>query len=132
MDVFEIKKVLSQLENALQKFTEALAHDIKKDELYLDGTIQRFEFSFELCWKVLKRCLEYEGVSARTPREVFKEAFKLGWLTEGDQHWLKMIDDRNLTCHTYNQSTALALYSRLPGYLQSFRRLLSFLNARYP
>jgi nucleotidyltransferase substrate binding protein (TIGR01987 family) len=130
MDASDLEKILSQFENALQRFSEALARDINKDSLVLDAAIQRFEFCFELSWKVLRRYLAREGINASTPREVFKEAFKLGWLAEGDALWSRMITDRNLTSHTYNQKTALDLYSRLPGYRKACEGLLELLKKR--
>ena len=130
MDASDLEKILSQFESALQRFSEALERDIQKDSLFLDAAIQRFEFCFELSWKVLRRHLAREGIAASTPREAFKEAFKLGWLAEGDTFWSRMIADRNLTSHTYNQKTALDLYSRLPGYRKAYQGLLELLKKR--
>lgn len=51
-------KALQRLEEA----TEISGHDALK----IDGTIQRFEFTFELCWKTMKRILEIEGIQVST------------------------------------------------------------------
>lgn len=52
----------------------------RSDNLLLyDGAIQRFEFTYEIAWKLLKAYLEYQGiVSISSPRAVFKEAFSVG------------------------------------------------------
>ena len=42
----------------------------------IDATIQRFEFSFELSWKLMRAVLDYNGIEAEAPRSVIKEAFK--------------------------------------------------------
>ena len=78
----------------------------------------------------LKRFLEHEGVRAKTPRDVFKEAFRLGYLKEGDTFWSQMIEDRNLTSHSYDQKVALALYQRLNQYCAPFEAILQKLQAR--
>ncbi|MBI3535217.1 MAG: nucleotidyltransferase substrate binding protein [Deltaproteobacteria bacterium] len=121
---------MEQLIQATTKLSEALSEDPKDNELFIDGSIQRFEFCFELCWKTIKRFLENEGLLPKTPRDVFKEAFKLGWLREGDEFWSDMIDDRNSTVHTYNKTLAQELYLRLPAYLKSFQKLAEFLRKK--
>jgi nucleotidyltransferase substrate binding protein (TIGR01987 family) len=53
----------------------------------------------------------------------FKEAFAANLILNGDS-WVAMIDDRNLTTHTYNETTALAVYQRIKCiYLELFVRL---------
>lgn len=131
MEKSDLPKLLRTLENALDRFDEALAPDIAQNSLALDAAIQRFEFAFEFCWKVLKRVLRIEGIETRTPRSVFKEAFKLEWLKEGDEFWQKMIEDRNETSHTYDQKKALEIYSHLLPYSKAYRQLLSFLKQKY-
>ena len=102
MDKSDVKIELAQLERAFQRFKEALLRDPKKDDLAIDASIQRFEFTYELCWKTMKRYLAPEGFPLTSPKEVFKELFRLGWMTEGDGLWNQMLTDRNLTSHTYN------------------------------
>ena len=67
------------------------------------GTIQRFEFSFELAWKTVKDFLEDSGlvISPVTPRQVIKDAFAAKVLADG-QIWIEMLDHRNLLSHTYD------------------------------
>ena len=42
------------------------------DDMYLDATIQRFEFCFELAWKLMKTVLEYEGIDVNSPRSCIR------------------------------------------------------------
>ena len=58
---------LESLGNALDRFGEALAHR-DPDEIVMDGTIQHFEFTFELFWKTLRRFLQQEGVDTASPK----------------------------------------------------------------
>lgn len=66
------------------------------------GLIQFFETSFELARKTLKDYLESEGIDAKTPRETLKHAFKTELLVDGHV-WMRMLDDRNLMSHTYDE-----------------------------
>jgi len=62
--------------------------------------------SYELAWNTLKDYLEHQGfVDVDTPRKAIKKAFQVNLITEGAQ-WLKGLEDRNLTSHTYNEETA--------------------------
>ena len=73
-----------------------------------DATIQRFEFTFEAAWKTLQLFLLHQGFEATGPRQVLKQAFSFGLIPtpgEGDV-WLAMLEDRNLTTHTYRETLA--------------------------
>ena len=95
-------RVLERLQSALQKEPDA-------DEIYLDATIHRFEFSFELAWKLMKAVLEYEGIEVSSPRSSIREGWKAGLIDDAET-WLDMQEKRNLSTHTYNESTALEVY----------------------
>ena len=95
-------RVLERLQSALQKEPDA-------DEIYLDATIHRFEFCFELAWKLMKAVLEYEGIEVSSPRSSIREGWKAGLIADAET-WLDMQEKRNLSTHTYNESTALEVY----------------------
>lgn len=91
------EKALIQLRSAI---SENGANPI---DIIKEGIIQRFEFTHELAWKVMKDYLEYEGIQNVTgSRSSIREAFNKGLITKG-QVWMDMIDSRNKTVHTYNQ-----------------------------
>ena len=70
-----------------------------------DAAIQRFEYSFEIFWKLLKEYLRVkEGVISNSPKSCFREAFNVKLMTEEETiKALEMTDDRNLTSHTYHE-----------------------------
>lgn len=123
MDINDLKIILNQFKETLTRFDESLKEDPNKNPLFIDGTIQRFEFCFELGWKSIKRVLQYYGIKVSSPREAFKEAFKRGWLIEGDEFWSSMINDRNDTVHTYKKELALKIYSHLNDYFKALQKL---------
>ncbi len=95
-----------------------------------DAAIQRFEYTFESLWKLLKAHLqEYEGVVCNSPKGCFREALKAKLLSASDTELcLAMTDDRNLTAHTYLESLAEAIYSKLASYLAVMKRLQAALE----
>lgn len=69
------------------------------------GLIQFFELAFELAWKTLKDYLDLEGFQTKSPRETLKQAYQSNLIKDGHD-WIIALDDRNLTTHTYDESTA--------------------------
>lgn len=70
------------------------------------GIIQFFEMSFELAWNLIKDYLEEQGfVDIKSPRGALKKAFEVGILENGHD-WMDLLQDRNLTAHTYDEEKA--------------------------
>lgn len=83
-----------------------------------DAAIQRFEYTCEAVWKAAQRYLqEVEGISVGSPKGSVRASRDVGLITdEQTTLGLEMIDDRNLTIHTYNESLAEEIYRQLPSY----------------
>lgn len=96
----------------LDRLAAALARP--RDEFMRDSVIQRFEFTFELAWKMLKLRLEAEGLEARTPREVLQEALQAGFIEDGNA-WSSLLRMRNLCSHTYDEGLADEVYAFVQG-----------------
>lgn len=94
MTEFPWKESFESLGEALTRLEEVLAMPLDEKRIVLDATIQRFEFTFELFWKTLKRFLLVEGIETRSPRETLKKAYQIKWLDD-EQLWLNMLHDRN-------------------------------------
>jgi len=107
-----IKQRYDDFEKALKRLTEAINEDPKKSDTVIDGTIQRFEFTFELAWKLTKAILEHNGVEANSPRAVIKESFSQGFIKDGVA-WIQMLDDRNKTSHIYDEAQARQIYEKI-------------------
>jgi len=116
------------LANALEQLETALPR-LDSDPLLRDGAIQRFEFTFELGWKALRRVLlDAHGVVANSPKAALREGLANGLLADEDG-WLAMLEDRNLTSHTYREPLAIEVASRLPLHASRLRELLSMLKS---
>lgn len=114
------------LEKALVRLKEALEENPETNKLAIDGTIQRFEFSLELFWKVMKKFLELEGLSVKSPKQILQEAFNLEWIHD-EELWLNMLNDRNETSHSYNEEIAKRIYSHISSYYKKMSEVYSFL-----
>ena len=91
-------KSLNYLEYALQIS--------KPDIVQKAGIIQFFEMSFDLAWKLIKDYLEEQGfVDIKSPRSALKKAYEINILEKGHE-WMDLLQDRNLTAHTYDEQKA--------------------------
>ncbi|MCQ8118170.1 HI0074 family nucleotidyltransferase substrate-binding subunit [Methylomonas rosea] len=93
-------------------------------DIVLDIAAKRFEFTYEMAWKALKRWLDFQGIDARSPRAVFKEAFALGVLPD-EKTWLDMIEMRNLSSHVYDEHEVSGLLDQLERFNDAFADLLN-------
>lgn len=116
--------LIQSFESALKRLNDALRQP--KTEFTRDSAIQRFEIAFELMWKSLKAFSVSAGVPVHSPKESFRSAFQLG-IVEESPLWFSMLEDRNMTTHTYDEAMAERIYSHLNGYLplleQALRKL---------
>ncbi|CAN2041335.1 Nucleotidyltransferase substrate binding protein, HI0074 family [Candidatus Magnetomoraceae bacterium gMMP-15] len=104
----------NRFEDVFQDFTSALnklqiAIDTAETDLEIDGAIQRFEFTFELFWKLLKVICFDEGIECKSPRGCLKMGFKLGFIKDEDIA-LQILDDRNKTAHVYDEDTSRKIF----------------------
>lgn len=83
-----------------------------------DAAIQRFEYTCEAVWKAAQRyLLVVEGISVGSPKGCLRACRDVGLLTdEQTVLGLEMVDDRNLTVHTYNEAVADDIYQNLVGH----------------
>jgi len=127
-----LENKLKNLINANLRLREAVikfAHN--SDDLFRDGLIQRFEFTYELAWKTLKEYLESIGIVDRnSPKAVMKEAFAQKLIGEEDT-WLLMLKDRNYTAHVYNEELALEIAKHITTlYVDEFDKLIKIIGQK--
>lgn len=128
----KIQQKMDNLGNALIQLKSALEEPIDKKMIVVDGTIQRFEFCYELFWKTLKAFLEKEGIeAAATPKQVFQEAYRVSWIKD-EPMWLQMMRDRNTSSHVYDKAVALEIYQRVIKYSsimeETYKKLIALLR----
>lgn len=83
------------------------------DQMIKDGLIQRFEYTHEFAWNVMKDYAVYQGNSSVAgSRDATRAAFQLQLVSDG-RVWMEMIGSRNKTSHTYNEVTAEEIYTKI-------------------
>lgn len=55
------RKALVKFNQAVELLSKHIEHEDTLDELLQEGLIQRFEYTHELAWKVMKDYAEYQG-----------------------------------------------------------------------
>lgn len=113
------KKALNKLSYAINYIQQDLHEDDEKkldnvlDEMIKEGLIQRFEYTHELAWNLMKDYASYQGNSEiGRSRDATREAFQLQLIEDG-KVWMDMIGSRNKTSHTYNEETADEIYFKI-------------------
>jgi nucleotidyltransferase substrate binding protein (TIGR01987 family) len=131
-----------RFEDALHSFRKALKafesvyhrqkemYEVGFGDMYLDILVKRFEFTFEMSWKTIKRYLSFVGIETQTPRGTFKEAYQQGLLKE-ESVWMEMIDQRNLSSYEYDEQEVLRLIERAGRFYSAFQDLFQTLEAQY-
>jgi len=118
----KLEAILKQFQKAVNRLDEVLKQE--KNEFIRDAAIQRFEFTFDLSWKVIKAFLEEnKGVICNSPKGCFREAYKQE-IIEYDDFWTEMTDYRNKTAHIYKEELDEEIYAILPRTLSYFQKLL--------
>ncbi len=109
---------LESFENALSRLEEALTKEID-DDIIIDATIRRFEFTFELAWKLMRDYLENSGIPGiASPKSIIKSAFKTELIIDGEG-WIEMLKHRNLTA-------MFIMKKQLLIYIKALRRRTSY------
>jgi len=117
---------LVPLKKALSSVSEIVKET--KTKIIRDASIQRFEYTFELSWKILKRYLEnHHNVIEPNIKNIFREAGKLG-LIDSVEDWFEFLRCRNLTSHTYHEETAEEVYSIVVRFESAVSRLIQRLE----
>lgn len=119
----KLKSQISQLTKALARLKEALS--FAETDMNKDATIQRFEFSFELCWKVMQGIVQEKGLEeVLTPRDSIRTAAQLK-LIENVELWFDFLKDRNLSSHLYDESVSKNIYEDIKKFLPEAEKFLN-------
>lgn len=106
------RKALARLSQAVKLMSQQIAFNDEIDELLKEGVIQRFEYTHELAWKVMKDYAEYQGYTdIRGSRDAIRRAFEMGLID--DKRWMESIESRNLTSHNYDDEVASEIYETI-------------------
>ena len=113
-----------EFSKAVHKLEDALAQT--KNEFLRDSVIQRFEFCIELAWKTAKKIM---GTKTNAPKDVIREMAQSNYIVNVDT-WLKAIDMRNLSSHTYKEKLAEEVYTFTQSFLPELQLLLKKMESK--
>lgn len=130
LDFTPLARAIVRLEEGWLRYQKDVS-----DTQIRDGLIQRFEFTYEISHKSLKRFLE---VTAATPAEfdamsfqdLIRSANERGLLLGAWSDWRRYRDMRARTSHSYDEAVALDVVTGIPSFLAEARHLHEQLKAR--
>ncbi|MEY2953872.1 MAG: hypothetical protein RLZZ401_1959 [Pseudomonadota bacterium] len=130
LDLTPLHDALASLRRALTRWQ---ATGLQDEELR-DACIQRFEYTFELSWKMLARRLERDLADARSVdamsfRELMRSGGERGLVRDVDA-WMVFRDKRNTTSHACNAAKAADVAAVIPSFADQAQELLAQLQAK--
>jgi len=135
LDLSSLQKAIDSLEKTIKvaenkTLADGLEADVK--DAIRAGVIQNFEFTYELCWKFMKRWLSQnasaeDAENSRTRKELFRLAARFG-LIDNPLSWFSYGDARNLTSHTYDEDKAETVYEAAIDFLEDAKDFLKRLQ----
>lgn len=106
------RKVLRKLSKAVEIVARKLDWGEDVDDLLKEGLIQRFEYTHELAWNVMRDYAIYQGYTdVKGSRDAFRKAFEMELIS--DKRWMNSIVDRNNTSHNYDDEKAHEIYNEI-------------------
>ena len=112
MAIAQMQLKLQDYHRAMKRLRVAANSQPDANGIYLDATIQRFEFCFELAWKLMKAMLNHDGIEAASPRGSIREGWKQSMIDSAED-WLYMLEQRNICPHAYSESIAWGIYEKI-------------------
>jgi nucleotidyltransferase substrate binding protein (TIGR01987 family) len=124
LDLSSFNKAIKSLKEAIVEFNKD-----KTNVFVKDSVIQRFEYTYELSHKTLKRFLEKSQFSSQNIDEmsfadIVRTANEKGLLLNDLEKWTIYRQKRNITSHTYDEIKAAEVISIVPDFLEEVEFLL--------
>ena len=95
-----------------------------KSDLEKGGAIQAFEYTYELCWKTMKRILANQNIETSIVKDIFRTAAQFNLIKDAEI-WFDFIKKRNETTHTYNKETAEKVFNFLPSFQKEVEEFIN-------
>lgn len=134
-----MKLILTPFQKAVATLERALAAPVVSmddfsRELHRDAVIQRFEYTYELAWKFMRRTIRDIDKTATddllTKKDLFRKALEFKLIPDAAT-WINYHDARNLTSHAYDENIAKQVFEAAISFVQDVRTFLTLLEDRY-
>jgi len=136
LEISSLRKGIGSLERAINVAVRKQADDkTSKDEMETieAGVIQNFEFTYELCWKFMKRWIEEninsEIIDGVTRRELFRVSAESKLIIDVNK-WMEFHKARNSTSHIYDEKIAAEVFAASLSFLPYAKDFLTQLEQR--
>ena len=135
LDLSSLKKAVDSLECSIEVASAMIKGkvDTAQEQVIRAGVIQNFEFTYELCWKFMKRWLEVntgsESIDGTTMKELFRMAAERHLIRDVEA-WFDYQKSRNKTTHTYDEKTAASVFAAAVRFAGDAKYLLKALEAK--
>lgn len=122
-------KALARLRKAVDIIAAEQHGRSEVDDLLKEGLVQRFEYTQELAWKVMKDYEEYQGYTdVQGSRDAIRRALQMGLVD--DARWMDTIASRNLISHCYDDEEFQAVLCQIVNdFLPIFMKFSEHMNA---
>ena len=130
IDLTSFKKTLASLFEVIKIY-----NCDKTDLITRDSMIQRFEYTYSISLKMIKRYLAsgafvFENIDGMTFNEMIRQANKMGLLRSNLEKWNNYRQKRNLTSHTYDEKIAQDVVSIIEDFALEAKHLLEKLKEK--
>ena len=130
IDLTSFKKALASLFEVIKIY-----NCDKTDLITRDSMIQRFEYTYSISLKMIKRYLSsgafvFENIDGMTFNEMIRHANKMGILHSNLEKWDNFRQKRNLTSHTYDEKIAQDVVSIIEDFALEAKFLLDKLKEK--
>ncbi len=116
---------LSALSRSITALRKVVRMDLD-DEVVRDAAIKRFEFTYGLSWKMMRRHLQWSGlleIEAVNRKELYRAAARISLISDPEA-WFAYHEARNLTSHAYDEDNARKVAGMLKVFLKDATALL--------
>ncbi|WP_407276514.1 nucleotidyltransferase substrate binding protein [Halothiobacillus sp. DCM-1] len=120
------------LEKAIAALEEGLREHEQHPQLLTvrDGVIQRFEVAMDLSRKMILRVLKekfaLDDIAANN-KTFIREGAKYGLIADAES-WMRHLESRNKTSHTYDPPLAARVFAEIPAFIPDAQDLLKRLK----
>ena len=130
IDISSFKQAIDRLEEVLQRYEKE-----PQDLFVQDSVVKRFEYTYELAYKTLKRFLEASTGSKTTVKamifhDIIRTGNEMGLLKGNAKDWLEYREKRNITSHTYDNDKSNEVISIVPKFYEEAKFLLERIDEK--
>ena len=128
LDLTNIKNAIITLEEAINYYNTDVEQPIKN--MYADSCIQRFEYTYELSWKIMKKYLKQffnKSEQELTMKNIFRYIQGYGLIKDWTK-WVEYNEAGNNTFHEYNFNKAQFVLTVLQTFLEDVKYFVTCLE----